>query len=87
MTNTLGGTEIARLSEKSVLDGSSYIKVDLWTRKSLQNLPNYYKLILIAVYTDSGVPCNSKIPPFSGSRFLTPSLQEYLECFGEQFSR
>ena len=56
----LGGNEIASVTEKSVLVGSSYIK-DAFCQG--QNLP---KILIIAPYTDLRAPCNSKIPPFSG---------------------
>ena len=59
-TNMLGGNEIASVTEKSVLVGSSYIK-DAFCQG--QNLP---KILIIAPYTDLRAPCNSKIPPFSG---------------------
>ena len=56
----LGGNEIASVTEKSVLVGSSYIK-DAFCQG--QNLP---KILIIAPYTDLRAPCNSKIQPFSG---------------------
>ena len=40
--------------------GSYYIKVAFYQG---QNLP---KILIIAPFTDLRVPCNSKIPPFSG---------------------
>ena len=68
ITNILGGNEIASITEKSVLVGSSYFKVAFCQG---QNLP---KILIIALHTDLRVPCNSKIPPFSVQHFFKHGL-------------